>query len=300
MSTPTRESRSGPLLMIGAAAFLTVMLATAQAARATLDPFTIIAFRSLVIVAVMLRASRRKSLRIHSWKALFVRTAFGLAAMSCFFTALKGISLTSFSLITKLQPVLVAVAAPLVLGAEERPSPLVWLAALLGFSGASLIVGFQWSGSWFYGVMALTGAAFSAVAHLALRVLSPHNPVTVIVFWYNAWLCAVAGFIAVSFFDGWQLVQGSEIQLLLLICGMTALGGQVFMTGAYARASAARVAAASYAAPVFALIGDVFFLDRTPTPADATGGLLVVASGGLLLYRAKHAAAIAPEPASAE
>ena len=45
---------------------------------------------------------------------------FGFGAMFCFYSAAKGLSVADLSLITKLQPMLVALIAPVLLGSAER------------------------------------------------------------------------------------------------------------------------------------------------------------------------------------
>ena len=98
----------GPLLMIVATLVLTCMSGAVKVARAELDTLDIVVWRSVIAIPLAWWWARGASLRIEKKGLLGIRIGLGFVAMLCFFTALKGLPLADTNMITKLQPVLIA------------------------------------------------------------------------------------------------------------------------------------------------------------------------------------------------
>ena len=199
--------------------------------------------------------------------------------MTCYFTATKGLALADLSIISKLQPILVALAAPWILGRGERPASGVWAAVLVGFMGTALLLGPQLEIGASAGLLALGATVLSGGAHLTVRALGRTEPPATIVFWFQVAILILS-------LGGLQLTDGSglpwpprELWPWLLLCGVTATLGQLAMTYAYRVDRAPTVAAAAYTAPLFGVIADLVAFGRWPTPNAWLGGLLVVGAG---------------------
>ena len=66
--------------------------------------------------------------------------------------------------------------------------------------------------------------------------------------------------------------------------GVTATGGQLLMTQAYAEDRAAVVAAASYTTPLWGVIADLLIFDLIPGSLAIVGGVIIVAAGLVLIF----------------
>ncbi|NOY28385.1 MAG: DMT family transporter [Oligoflexia bacterium] len=271
--------RSGPLLMALAALVFTVMVGLVKVVRAELEASEIIFWRGLVGVPIALLATRGAALRPRSPALLAGRLLLGFGAMVCFFTAAKGLPLAENSLITKVQPLLVAILAPLALGATERPEPRVWGALLLGLLGCALLLsaGLDAGGPW--ALWALAAAAFSAGAHTCLRALGRTDIPAVIVLWFQVAIIPMALGLHLLGHGNLPSLPSPSLWLPIAGIGAGAVLGQNLMTHAYQRDRAAVVAAASYTAPLWAGIGDLLWWHHLPSWSTVIGGGIIITAG---------------------
>jgi len=276
--------RRGPLLMFGATAAFTVMVAAVKVAREELGPLEIILWRSAVSVPIALVLALRVGLRFHNPKVLGFRVLFGFAAMLGFFTAAKGLALGDLAIIGRTQPILVALMAPLWLGKGERSTKLLWVLLIAGMGGCALIVGPELRVGSTFGLWALGAACCSAMAHLAVRRLGATDHPYVIVFALQASVGVLALF-ALLAIDG-ALPAWPPAHLIgpLALTGLMAIAGQLCLTQAYKIEKASTVAAASYAAPVFGMAADLVLWGALPSVWAIAGGVLVVGAGLVLVF----------------
>ncbi len=286
--TGAPASPRGPLLMMLATLCFTVMVGAVKVARAELSALEVIVWRTAISAPLALSLCRKTGIGVRAWRVLALRVALGTGAMFCFFTAAKGLAMADLSILSRLQPIAVALLAPLTLGAVERSSPRVRFALGAGLAGSALIVGPELRVGNVYGLWALAATLLSAGAHVAVRSLGSTDDPRVVVFWFQVGACTLA-------FTAHGTLTGSAIALpplhlwgTLAAVGLFATLGQVAMTFAYKAAPAARVAAASYTAPLFGLAGDLLFFDGWPSPLALLGGLLVTAAGLSLVWRRQN------------
>lgn len=270
--------------MLLATLAFTAMNAFVKLGTAAFTPYELVFWRSAIGAALVLPlAWRRGKLALASPWMMIGRTLFGVTAMTLGFAALRGLSLAEASLLFQLQPVLVALIAPLVFGAQERVGPGIWGAMGLGFTGAAFILAPGALSGSVWGLLALASAVFSAGAHLFLRPLGKEEDDRAIVFWFLAGSAVVSGAVA-------PLAQGHAVPvapsaswLVLLGLAASATVGQLFLTRAYQRERAAVVAATAYAGPLLAAAVDALVFGVLPGWHAWVGGALVVAAGlGLL------------------
>lgn len=277
--------------MLGASVAFTVMVTLVKVVREDLSAFEVIAWRSLVSLPLAWMAARQGGLGITARGPLVGRCLLGFSAMVCFFTAAKGLPVTDLALIGKLQPLAIAVLAPLVLGAGERPGRHVWATLALGLCGCIVLLGPELGESpvpadvrLHFGAIAVAAAVFSASAHTLVRRLGATERPAAVVFWFQAAVLPLA-LIGVVVTGVEPVLPSGERLLQLAGVGGFATLGQLWMTRAYQLDTAARVAAVSYAQPVLAVLIDVAIFGLIPGPNAWLGGALVVASGLWLLVR---------------
>tara|TARA_B100001750_G_scaffold172491_1_gene140733 strand:- start:1452 stop:2303 length:852 start_codon:yes stop_codon:yes gene_type:complete len=277
--------RRGPLLMLAATAAFTAMVGAVKVARAELGPLEVIVWRSAVSAPIAFFLAARTGLALHNRRLLAARVFVGFLAMLGFFTAAKGLALADLTIIGRTQPILVALLAPVFLGATERSTSTLWLLLLAGMVGSALIVGPQLQVGSTYGLWALGAATASALAHIAVRRLGATENPDAIVFA----LQAGTGLIATV---GVLLIQGhlpgfppTHLVLPLLLVGGCTMIGQLCITHAYRIEKASTVAAASYAAPLFGVVGDLVVWGALPSPWAMAGGVLIVGAGLALVLR---------------
>ncbi len=276
--------RRGPLYMICAGLMFSMMITLVKTARAELGAVEIAFWRAFISLPFTYVFAHRVGLRIHNVRVLVVRCVFGFTAVLFFFLAAKGLWIADISLLSQLQPLLVAILAPLALGAVERPGPLIWALMAVGFVGCALILAPDLAVGSVYGVYALIGAASSAAAHVCLRALMRTDDSRVVVFYFHAVLAvAFFGVMAVDS-GGLPALPSGDLLPILVGVGLTATAGQLLMTQAYAEDRAPVVAAARYSTPLWGVLIDLVIFGVLPDWNVWAGGALLISAGLALIF----------------
>ncbi len=291
--------RRGPLYMIIAGLAFTVMVTLVKTVRDDLSPFEVVFWRGLVSIPLALAFACGTSLRLYNVGLFALRAVLGFIAMIGFFTAARGLLIADLSLISKLQPMVVAILAPLLLGIHERPSRLVWLLLGVGLAGCALLLAPDLAVGSPYGLWCLAGAVFSAGAHVAVRGLARTNDPRVLVFHFQLAMMVLALLAIVITTHDLPPLPRPALWPAVLGIGVSATLGQLFMTHAYARDRAAVVAAASYSAPIWGVAADLVVFAAVPGWHVIIGGVLIVGSGMVLVF-AKEAPPAEPGLPAAE
>lgn len=276
--------------MVAATALFALMTAAVKVARAERSALEVMLWRSLSAMPFAMVAVRaggggawRDALQVQDRRSVAARSALGFLAMFSYFSAAKGLAVADLSLVMRMQPIGVAVLAPLVLGVSERPGGRVWLALVLGVVGGALILGPELAVGSVWGMWAAASALFSAAAHTMLRRAARTERASVIVFWFQASSAAVA-LAALLLGPGLELAP-LHIWPALVGAGVCSALGQLALSRAYKLESAASVAGAGAIGPLFGVAMDLLLFDHLPGPLIWLGGALVIASGTLLALR---------------
>ena len=273
--------------MVLASLVFTVMTATAKVAREELDAVQVVCWRTLLSLPFALAHSWAPGFKVQNPKGMIARSVLGFVAMVCFFTAAKGLSLANLSLLSELKPLLIAVIAPIALGAGERSSLSIWGSLFAGLVGCAVIIGPDLSIGSTFALWALASTVFSSGAHVSVRSLG-HDDARTVVFWFHA-TAAVLGITTYAILHHTLLpLPPMHLWAPLLVCGVAATYGQLLMTRAYAEDKASVVAAASYAGPLFGVAMDLIAFGTAPTVWTTLGGTLVIAAGLRALLSRSH------------
>lgn len=209
----------------------------------------------------------------------------GLSAMYCFFYAIAHIPLAEAVLMKLTAPLFLPLVAFVWL--RERPAAAVGGAVALGFAGVALVLrpGLRELSPVL--LVALAGGAFAAVAKTGVRGLTRTEPITRVVF-YFALIATLVSAVPLA----WSWVEPSpRAWALLVLVGLLATGGQLFMTAAYGLGPAAQVGPFTYTSVLFASAYGWLFWGEALTVLTAVGAALVIASG-LLTSRARESGSL--------
>ena len=275
--------RSGPILMFCAQVAFTVMVVFVKIARQEMSTFEVAFWRSIVAIPLLMVMYRNVSWMIQDKKTIILRIGFGFGALCSFFTAAKGLYIADLSLISKIQPILVALLAPLILGGSERASKQLWGLMGIAMVGCIILLAPSLEVGSKYGLFAVLAAIFSANAHVLLRRMRGEHS-GIIVMWFQTG-SGILAFVACMLTLGEVPIPPKHLWLPLAGVGLTATIGQLFMTLAYKRTKAATVAIASYAGPLVAVAADVIAFGQFPSWNVYLGGSIVVFAGILLIQK---------------
>ena len=292
MRVALARTRRGLFLMVGAtAAFVTMSVCVKILREAGLGTAEVIFFRTgpgLLWLWFELRVRRNLNLRPHRRDLVYLRSAYGIGAMATSFFAMQALTLVQHNVLSLLQPVFIALLAPLLL--RERLHAVVFAALVLAASGALLVLA---PGASFAAVpllpacFAVCSALLSALAHMTIRRTAATESPEIVVFHFAAH-ATVFGLL-------WSLYDGSLLHLLgrvspttllplagLAVCGVL---GQIAMTRAYGHAPATLVAIVAYVGIPMSLVADLLLWDASAGVLSIIGATMMVGAGFLLTRR---------------
>jgi drug/metabolite transporter (DMT)-like permease len=232
---------------------------------------------------------RRQSVWPNAPGPTIARSLYGLGAMACYFHALRALTVFEYTVLTLLQPVLVALLAPALLG--ERLHRHAVIAMGVALVGALVVLRPDRAGSLQLELLpiaiGIVAMVFSALAHINVRKATAHDSPERVVFWFAAVVSALAlmlGLASGDFVEG--LPPGLELgPAVLKIAGAAGFGlaGQLFMTRAYGRAQAPIVAMMAYSSIPASIVVDLVVWGLQPGVAELAGSLLMIGAGVLLM-----------------
>lgn len=222
---------------------------------------------------------------------LVFRGVIGTVALLTFFYTISATSLSNSIVYAKTEPIFTAILAFFLLKEKLKTSAI--LAILIGFSGVVILSGMEWNYLHFMGI--LTGF-LSALAYTSVRSLKAYydSRTVVLSFMISGVLIPLALMLIADFYTAESLNFALSPFVLpvgidwiwIVLIGLSAAGGQIYMTRAYFYAKAGLVSTISYSVVLFATIFGILLGDTLPTLSIIIGALLIVMSG-LILSRSK-------------
>lgn len=199
-----------------------------------------------------------------------------LSGSLCFYLALQTLTLADTLALVFTSPLVVTVLAPWML--NEKVGWRRWMAVLIGFFGACLIIrpGFQ---VFHYGLLAGLGSGFSFGFYLVLtRRLSPITPVPIALFYSS-----VPAMIVLTPLGLPLIPMEFDLNVLMIIMlGFTAMIAHLLITLGYGFAAAAMLAPFSYLELPIATLGAYFIFHEVPS-YTSWFGIIILASAGLYI-----------------
>ena len=289
MRVALARTRRGLLLMVAAtAAFVGMSVCVKVLRQAGFGTAEVIFFRTapgLLWLWFELRVRRKLPLRPHRRDLVYLRSIYGIGAMATSFYAVQALTLVQHNVLSLLQPVFIALLAPLLL--RERMHAIVFAALVLAGGGALMVLA---PGASFTAVplvpacFGIASALLSALAHMTIRKTAATEAPEVVVFHF-AVHASVFGLL-------WSTVSGRLPQLfdlvslatLLPLAGLALLGvlGQIAMTRAYGHAPATLVAIVAYIGIPMSLVADLLLWGAPAGVLEAMGAAMMVGAGFLL------------------
>lgn len=284
------------LLKLTAVTLFTAMAALIKASAPHVPPGEQVFFRSFFALPVIvgwlvMQGELPAGLRTrdplgHLWRGLI-----GCSAMGLMFAGLGMLPLPEVTAIGFASPLLVVVFAAMFLGERLRLFRIG--AVVLGLVGVLIVLSPRLTA--FDGgdvatrealgaLIVLTGAAFRALAQIQIRRLVRVERTATIVFWFSV-TATLLSLLTAPF--GWVMPAPGEAAMLVT-AGLIGGFGQIALTSAYRYAEAALVAPFDYASMLLALVVGYFVFEEVPTPVMLAGAALVMAAGGLIIWRERQ------------
>ena len=228
-----------------------------------------------VLVAAFMLARTKEGFHVQkgSWPDLLMRSFCGTVGLICNFYAVDHMNIADANILNKLSPFFAILMSYFIL--KEKANKVEWACVVVAFIGAVFVVKPAFNTQFVNAMIGVTGGLGAGIAYTFVRKLGKkgeRGPIIVMVFSTFSCLCTVP--FLISEFQPMKAVQ----LLCLLMAGVSAAGGQIFITKAYTKAPAKEISVFDYTQVLFAaLLGFVFF-GQIPDWMSLVGYLIIIGS----------------------
>lgn len=271
----------GAVFMVASAmsfAFMQIMIAlTAD----TIPLFEQLFFRNLIATAIAGYGVYKQKLKPFGQKGnrwlLFFRFLTGYIGMITLFYATANANQGDVAIINKMSPFVVTILAFLFL--KEKITKYQIAGLFCAFVGAFLVSNPQFNSNMFPIFVAFLSAVFSGLAYTFVGALKGRENPSVIIFYFSIMSTILTAPLMIMDF-----VKPDAITFLgLIMIGVFAAGGQLFMTYSYACSKASEVSIYNYSGIIFSMLFGFIFLNQSIGINSLFGAILVIISG-IIVY----------------
>ena len=255
-------------------------------------------FRNLIasVAVFFLLLFQKEKFRIQSKECLFwlfLRSFVGFLGVILNFYAIDTIgSISDASILNKLSPFFAILFSVFLLKEKPRLYEIGFVA--LAFLGALFVVKPTFTAASLPALAGVLSGASAGFAYSCVRVLSVKGERGMMtVFFFSAFSTLVALPFFIAFYEPMTPFQ----LFALLMAGVSATGGQFFITAAYRFAPAKEIAVFDYSQVLFAAVLGFLFLDQLPDLFSLAGyGIIIGAAVGKQLLARRLAKRQSPSP----
>lgn len=228
-----------------------------------------------VLVAAFMLARTKEGFHVQkgSWPDLLMRSFCGTVGLICNFYAVDHMNIADANILNKLSPFFAILMSYFIL--KEKANKVEWVCVVVAFIGAVFVVKPAFNMQFVNAMIGVIGGLGAGIAYTFVRKLGKkgeRGPIIVMVFSTFSCLCTLP--FLISEFQPMKAVQ----LLCLLMAGVSAAGGQIFITKAYTKAPAKEISVFDYTQVLFAaLLGFVFF-GQIPDWMSLVGYLIIIGS----------------------
>lgn len=228
-----------------------------------------------VLVAAFMLARTKEGFHVQkgSWPDLLMRSFFGTVGLICNFYAVDHMNIADANILNKLSPFFAILMSYFIL--KEKANKVEWACVVVAFIGAVFVVKPAFNMQFVNAMIGVIGGLGAGIAYTFVRKLGKkgeRGPMIVMVFSAFSCLCTLPFLIA-----EFQPMKTEQL-LCLLLAGVSATGGQIFITKAYTKAPAKEISVFDYTQVLFAaLLGFVFF-GQIPDWMSLVGYLVIIGS----------------------
>lgn len=235
---------------------------------------------SAPLFALWIGFANRRLFKPRRFNHHLLRAMVGLLMLYAVNECLREMQLADAYAIFFAAPLLITILSGLVM--QEPAGPWRLTASVVGFAGVLVVLQPGVNALISYGsLMGLLSVVAYSVVVLLLRSLGRTEHSLTIALWFTTLIGIGAAFLA---FPGWKPLQ-FEHWPWLVVLSITGTLGQIGLTAAFRRASAAVIAPLDYLHMFWAVLYGWYFWGHIPGQRTWTGTAIIVASGLFILFR---------------
>lgn len=228
-----------------------------------------------VLVAAFMLARTKEGFHVQkgSWPDLLMRSFCGTVGLICNFYAVDHMNIADANILNKLSPFFAILMSYFIL--KEKANKVEWACVVVAFIGAVFVVKPAFNMQFVNAMIGVIGGLGAGIAYTFVRKLGKkgeRGPMIVMVFSAFSCLCTLPFLIA-----EFQPMKTEQL-LCLLLAGVSATGGQIFITKAYTKAPAKEISVFDYTQVLFAALLGFAFFGQIPDWMSLVGYLVIIGS----------------------
>ena len=228
-------------------------------------------FALIVAVVSLIRTKTPFKIGKGNLKYLTIRSVSGGLGMMCNFYAVDHLAISDASILNKLSPFFAIIFSYFVL--KETADLIEWLSVAVAFIGALFVVKPTFGMEVIPAALGVVGGLGAGLAYTYVRKLGMRNENSMIIV---AYFSGFTTFLLLPYLIfNYQPMSGRQ-WLFLVLTGIAAAGGQIFITKAYAKAPAKEISVYDFSIVIFAAIFGFMFLGQTPDALSIVGYVIII------------------------
>lgn len=279
---PRAAALSGILWMVAATLMAALSGGVVRHLAGAYSPFELVFFRSFFGVILLspwlIRMARRESLRPRRLPLYMLRSALSYGGLVCLFFALGVMPIADVYALLFTTPLFTILMAVLLL--KERAGATAWIACLVGFAGALVIIRPGIAEVSIAALAALTTALFYATANITIKALSrTETPVRITI--YNNLLMVPLALVPMLFV--WVTPAWQDVPWILGLALCNTVGG-LFHARAISATDARVVQPFSFLRLIWAVVVGYLMFAELPGIWIWVGATIIFSSSYTILY----------------
>lgn len=228
-------------------------------------------FALLVSIVTLLRTKTPFKIGKGNLKYLLIRSISGGLGMICNFYAIDHLAISDASMLNKLSPFFAIIFSIFVL--KEVANGFEWISVIIAFIGALFVVKPSFSLEVIPAVAGVFGGLGAGLAYTFVRKLGMRGEKSmIIVAFFSGFTCLL---LLPNLIFNYEPMAGIQ-WFYLILTGIAAAGGQIFITQAYAKAPAKEISVYDFSIVIFTAIFGFFFLDQMPDVYSVIGYIIII------------------------
>ena len=204
-------------------------------------------------------------------KYLLIRSISGGLGMICNFYAVDNLAISDASILNKLSPFFAIIFSYIVL--KETADRYEWLSVAAAFVGAMFVVKPTFGFDTLPAFAGFLGGLGAGLAYTYVRKLGTNGENSmIIVTFFSGFTCLM---LLPNLILNFAPMSGKQL-IFLILTGIAAAGGQIFITKAYSKAPAKEISVYDFSIVIFAAVFGFCFLGQFPDVYSFIGYIIII------------------------
>ncbi len=241
------------------------------------------AFAAVVAIILLARSEQGFKIKKESLPSLFCRAGFGVVGIITNFWAIDHLVLSDANILNKMSPFFAIIISVWIL--KEIPTKFEWGCVICAFIGAAFVVHPTAGLASFPALVGMFSGLCAGTAYVFVRKLGTQGERgPVIVCFFSLFSTIILLPLMLSTYTPMEPKQW----LFLILCALSATGGQLGITAAYTHAPAKEISVFDYSQVVFAAVWGLIVFGELPDIYSIIGYIIIIVTAIVKWYHGLH------------